>query len=188
MSPTGTGKLVALPTDITQGGRTIYVDARWHGIVTWIAHMFGVVVSSGYRSPADNANTPGAAEHSDHLSGNAIDFVGAGSASLYKWATALNLFPYVEPQSQAKDHVHISFARGQKTTNVAAVMGTSALAAALGATGSASNIGSAGTTGAGTGAVGGADAGATGAAATSGCLIPLIAIAAVALDLGSRYL
>ena len=77
----------------------------------YIARKFGVKVSSGYRSPAHNAEV-GGAPNSDHLSGNAVDFVGSSSAlqALYAWALKQG-FPYVEPLSQSKNHVHISFIR-----------------------------------------------------------------------------
>jgi hypothetical protein len=76
-----------------------------------ITKRFGVRVNSAYRSAEHNAKV-GGAPHSDHLSGNAIDFVGTPQQmrSLYQWAQGR--FPYVEPWGQAGgNHVHISFIR-----------------------------------------------------------------------------
>lgn len=76
-----------------------------------ITKKFGVRVNSAYRSPQHNA-TVGGAPHSDHLSGNAIDFVGTPQQmrALYQWAQGK--FPYIEPWDQAGgNHVHISFIR-----------------------------------------------------------------------------
>lgn len=75
-----------------------------------IAQRFGVRINSGYRDPSHNASV-GGASNSDHLRGDAVDFTGSPQqlASLYRYAQGR--FPYVEPMSQAKDHVHISFRR-----------------------------------------------------------------------------
>lgn len=76
-----------------------------------ISKQFGVRVNSAYRSPQHNAAV-GGAKNSDHLSGNAIDFIGNPQQmrSLYQWAQGR--FPYVEPWDQAGgNHVHISFIR-----------------------------------------------------------------------------
>jgi hypothetical protein len=76
-----------------------------------ITKRFGVRVNSAYRSPQHNAEV-GGASHSDHLSGNAIDFVGTPQQmkALYQWSQGR--FPYVEPWGQAGgNHVHISFIR-----------------------------------------------------------------------------
>lgn len=76
-----------------------------------ITKQFGVSVNSAYRSPDHNAAV-GGAKNSDHLSGNAIDFVGTPQQmkALYTWAQGK--FPYVEPWGQAGgNHVHISFIR-----------------------------------------------------------------------------
>lgn len=89
----------------------IAVNAKVLPEVTKIAQSFGVRVNSGYRSPEHN-KAVGGAEHSDHLGGNAVDFVGPPEAmrKLYQWAQGR--FPYVEPWDQAKgNHVHISFIR-----------------------------------------------------------------------------
>jgi hypothetical protein len=79
--------------------------------VEQITKQFGVRVNSGYRTAARNAEV-GGAPHSDHLSGNAVDFTGtpAQMRALYDWAQGR--FPYVEPWDQAHgNHVHISFKR-----------------------------------------------------------------------------
>lgn len=75
-----------------------------------IARQFGVRINSGYRDPAHNKSI-GGASNSDHLRGDAVDFIGAPQqlAALYKYAQGR--YPYVEPMAQAKDHVHISFRR-----------------------------------------------------------------------------
>jgi hypothetical protein len=99
-----------LPTQYAQGGRTIYVDSTIVGQVEQIAKHFGVTVSSGYRDPAHNAEV-GGAPRSDHLTGGAVDFVGPAWAMNALRAWAQGRFPYVEPASQAPDHVHISFFR-----------------------------------------------------------------------------
>lgn len=113
--------LVALPTDVTQGGRVILMDADYADDAARIARAFGVKVSSGYRSAAANAEA-GGATNSDHLRGDADDFVGtkAQLSALYTWAVKQG-FPYVEPMGQSGDHVHISFKRaGQAAGHVAA--------------------------------------------------------------------
>lgn len=88
----------------------ISVDQRILPDVEKIASQFDVKVNSGYRSPSHNAAV-GGAQHSDHLTGDAVDFTGAPDAlaALYKYAQGR--FAYVEPMAQAKDHVHISFRR-----------------------------------------------------------------------------
>ena len=101
----GTGtKIVGIPGTSYQANSAIIPR------VESIIKNFGVRVSSGYRSPEHNAEV-GGAEHSDHLTGNAIDFAGTPEqmTRLYNWAQGK--FPYIEPMSQAKDHVHISFIR-----------------------------------------------------------------------------
>lgn len=97
--------IVRIPGTNYQANSAILPD------VTAIQQKFGVRVNSGYRSPQHNKEV-GGAEHSDHLSGNAIDFVGtpAQMKALYQWAQGR--FPYVEPWDQAGgNHVHISFIR-----------------------------------------------------------------------------
>jgi len=82
-------------------------------MIAVITKTFGVTVSSGYRSVTHNEQV-GGAPNSDHLTGNAVDFVGPPAAlqRLYNWALKMH-FPYVEPMSQTGgSHVHISFARG----------------------------------------------------------------------------
>lgn len=88
------------------------VQSRWLSQVIGIVGRFGVKVSSAYRTPQHNSEV-GGAPNSDHLTGNAVDFVGPPAAlkALYAWAIAMR-FPYVEPWSQTGgNHVHISFAR-----------------------------------------------------------------------------
>lgn len=99
-----------LPSAVTAGGKTVFVDSTIAAAATAIARHFGVTVTSGYRDPAHNAEVKGA-PNSDHLSGLAVDFGGPlpKLQQLYTWAQGR--FPYVEPLSQSKDHVHISFRR-----------------------------------------------------------------------------
>lgn len=103
-------KLSNVPTEYdTRAG--IQVNAAIMPSVLNIARNFGVKVNSGYRSAAHN-EAVGGATHSDHLSGNAVDFTGSPDAMhrLYNWAQGR--FPYVEPWDQAGgNHVHISFIR-----------------------------------------------------------------------------
>jgi Peptidase M15 len=105
------GRLVPLAPDVTQGHRRILLDSRFAGEAAAIARRFGVKISSGYRDPAHNAEV-GGARNSDHLRGDAADFVGspAALAALRRWAQGR--FPYIEPPTPAEPHVHISFARG----------------------------------------------------------------------------
>lgn len=94
------------------------IDSAFLPIVQAIEKTFHVTVSSGYRTPAQNAAANGAPA-SDHLDGAAADFVpastdpnpGATINALQTWAEQSGLFPYVEPAAQARDHVHISFYR-----------------------------------------------------------------------------
>ncbi len=106
----GMRSLAAVPTQFdTHPG--IQVAQKILPAVEKVAQLFGVQVNSGYRSAQHNAAV-GGAENSDHLGGDAVDFTGSPQQirALYQWAQGR--FPYVEPMSQAKDHVHISFARG----------------------------------------------------------------------------
>lgn len=101
----GTPGLTVIPGTSFEANRQILPQ------VESITKNFGVRVNSAYRSPSHN-EAVGGAPHSDHLSGNAIDFVGtqAQMQKLYQWAQGK--FPYVEPWSQAGgNHVHISFIR-----------------------------------------------------------------------------
>lgn len=103
------GTLAPVPDMIaTRSG--LQVDSAILPAVSRITQSFGVKVNSGYRSAEHNAAV-GGAENSDHLRGDAVDFVGPPEAmqALYEWAQGK--FPYVEPMSQAHDHVHISFLR-----------------------------------------------------------------------------
>lgn len=107
-------KLVGVPDNLaTRGG--IDLNAPIAGAAERLAKRFGVKINSGYRSPSHNASV-GGAKNSDHLSGNAVDFVGSPQAmrALYNYAQK-NGYAYVEPWAQAGgNHVHISFARGIK--------------------------------------------------------------------------
>lgn len=89
----------------------VQVDPSIAGQVQQIIGRFGVHPTSGYRS-ADHNAAVGGAPHSDHLTGDAVDFGGNPSqlAALYKWSQGR--YPYVEPWSQTGGtHDHISFAR-----------------------------------------------------------------------------
>jgi hypothetical protein len=107
---TGGLKLTAVPLTLsTRNG--IQVDQTILPAVLKVAQQFGVKVNSGYRSAQHNAQV-GGAENSDHLRGDAVDFVGTPQQmrQLYQWAQGK--FAYVEPWSQAGgNHVHISFQR-----------------------------------------------------------------------------
>jgi hypothetical protein len=104
------GGLATVPAGISQRSG-IQVARGVLAAVESVAGKFGVKVSSGFRSSAHNAEVGGAPK-SDHLTGDAADFVGTPAAlsALYAWAIKQG-FPYVEPLSQSKDHVHISFKR-----------------------------------------------------------------------------
>lgn len=100
----GSNALVTIP------GTNQKAQSRWINQIGAITRMFGVTVSSGYRTAQHNAEV-GGAPNSDHLTGNAVDFVGSQSAlqKLQAWA---GRFWYVEPWSQTGGtHVHISFNR-----------------------------------------------------------------------------
>lgn len=109
-APATGGGLTAVPNGLgTRAG--LMVDHAILPAVTEIAQKFGVKVNSGYRSPQHNAEVNGAPQ-SDHLSGDAVDFVGTPEQmrALYTWAQGK--FPYVEPWDQAGGtHVHISLKR-----------------------------------------------------------------------------
>lgn len=103
-------RLQAVPLGLaTRPG--IQLDARVASEADRIAKQFGVRVNSGYRSAQHNAQV-GGAPNSDHLTGDAVDYVGTPQQmrALYQWAQGR--FPYVEPWAQAGgNHVHISFRR-----------------------------------------------------------------------------
>lgn len=89
----------------------ITIDSKVAPEVQQVLKLFpGLRPTSGYRSPTHNAQV-GGAENSDHLRGDAVDFGGnpQALAALYRYAQGR--YPYVEPMAQAKNHVHISFAR-----------------------------------------------------------------------------
>lgn len=103
--------LAAVPLGL-ETRKGIQVDNSILPAVEQVAQQFGVKVNSGYRSAAHNAQV-GGAEHSDHLTGDAVDFTGSPQqmAALQAWALKQK-FPYVEPTSQTHgSHVHISFRR-----------------------------------------------------------------------------
>lgn len=109
----GSSKLALAAVPLTLATRKgIDVDQQILPAVENVAKQFGVQVNSGYRSPQHNAQV-GGAEHSDHLTGDAVDFTGSPQqmAALQAWALRQK-FPYVEPTSQTHgSHVHISFRR-----------------------------------------------------------------------------
>lgn len=88
----------------------VQVDPSIVGQVRSVLQQFHVTPTSGYRDPAHNRSV-GGASNSDHLRGDAVDFGGSPQAlaALYKYAQGR--YPYVEPMSQAKNHVHVSFRR-----------------------------------------------------------------------------
>lgn len=108
------GKIVGVPDSLaTHSG--IGLAAPILGQAEALAKRFGVKINSGYRSPQHNASV-GGARNSDHLSGDAVDYVGSPAAmrALYNYALKAG-YAYVEPWAQAGgNHVHISFARGIK--------------------------------------------------------------------------
>jgi hypothetical protein len=103
-------RLAPVPSSYaTRGG--IQLDAAVLPAAEQLAQRFGLRINSGYRSPQHNAAV-GGAQHSDHLTGDAVDFTGSQQAmrALYRWAQGR--FPYVEPWGQAGgNHVHISLRR-----------------------------------------------------------------------------
>jgi hypothetical protein len=108
--------LVTIPARYCSGGAHKIRD-RWLPLVEQLCKDFHVLVSSGYRTAAQNHEAGGAA-NSDHLRGDAADFVGSAPERAALWKHAVPLFPYVEPQAQSANHVHISFAHGGVTTPV----------------------------------------------------------------------
>lgn len=112
--PTPAGKIVPIP------GTSQSADSAYVPFIGWIAKTFGVLITSGARSAADNAAV-GGVSNSDHLKGLAVDFGGSPAAlqRLYNWAISYG-FPYVESPQQAiaageGPHVHISFFRPATT-------------------------------------------------------------------------
>lgn len=110
----GPAGLVPAPAAVTQRAG-ILLDRRISDEAVAIARYFGVKISSGYRTRAANAEVGGAFD-SDHLRGDAVDYVGtkAQMEALFAWAQRQG-FPYVEPRADSIDsdapHVHISFLR-----------------------------------------------------------------------------
>lgn len=115
VQPAAPKPAAVMPQPVQAAGRLagvggVKVDAGIAPEVANVIRQFGVSPTSGYRDAAHN-QAVGGAPHSDHLSGDAVDFSGSPQAlaALYKYAQGR--FPYVEPMAQAKNHVHISFAR-----------------------------------------------------------------------------
>lgn len=115
--PGGSGplSLVPLPPPLaTRAG--ISIRAEHYPSVVMIAARFpGLQVSSAYRAPADNRRVRGATR-SDHLCGNAADFVGPMSQmiALRKWAEGRYAYvdgPDVNKDGGHDDHTHVSFER-----------------------------------------------------------------------------
>lgn len=108
--------LVKIPARYCSGGQH-EIRQLWLPLVEELCTRFHVLVSSGYRTKAQNAADGGAA-NSDHLRGDAADFTGSPQerGALFKYA--VGHYPYVEPLAQAKTHVHISFAHGGLSTPV----------------------------------------------------------------------
>jgi hypothetical protein len=110
----GPAGLVPVPASLAQRPG-IMLDRRIASQAEQVARAFGVKISSGYRTRAQNAAAGGAPD-SDHLDGDAADYVGPRAAMerLYAWALGQG-FPYVEPRAKSLDsdqpHVHISFLR-----------------------------------------------------------------------------
>jgi hypothetical protein len=106
----GVPDLVYVPPGASAKG-DIQVNRSILPTVLQIVNEFGVKVNSGYRTRRHNWFV-GGARRSDHVAGNAVDFVGTSQQmqALYTWAQGK--FPYVEPESKTHgDHVHISFIR-----------------------------------------------------------------------------
>ena len=55
------------------------LDAKSRGAVFEIHPETKTIVSSGWRPPAVNSSTPGAAKNSKHMTGQAIDLYGPGN-------------------------------------------------------------------------------------------------------------
>jgi hypothetical protein len=110
--------LTTIPARFCQGGQHREIQQAWLAEVEAICRQFNAKVSSAWRSKAAN-DAAGGASDSDHLRGDAADFVGGSRdmQALHEWASGR--FPYVEPMTQAKDHVHISFRHGGVSTPAA---------------------------------------------------------------------
>lgn len=89
------------------------LQSEWVGQTDYICHRFDLLVSSGYRTGAEN-DAAGGATNSDHLRGDAVDLVGSrhNVYACHDWAD--DRFPYVEPMAEARTHCHISFRHGGK--------------------------------------------------------------------------
>lgn len=100
--------LVVLPAQYCVSGKRVLIDEQDRAATIQICKQFGVKVESAYRSPVHNLAV-GGATNSDHLRGQAVDFIGSAKQqkALYDWA--IGRFPYVEPMGLSGDHVHISF-------------------------------------------------------------------------------
>jgi hypothetical protein len=89
----------------------IRIQAAWLHEVESVVRQFSLLVSSGYRTEADN-RAAGGAPNSDHLRGDAADFGGTSQQIRRAFEWANGRFPYVEPLGQSQDHLHISFRHG----------------------------------------------------------------------------
>ena len=93
-----------------------------------------IAVTSGYRSPALNAKTPGSSVTSQHSKGQAADLVPADGASF----TTADLFHYIRKHlpfdqliweygdKSAPKWVHVSFVSGKRRGQVLRTTGTPA--------------------------------------------------------------
>jgi hypothetical protein len=102
--------LVLIPRRFCQRAG-IKIQAQWLHEVEHVVRAFSLLVSSGWRSEADN-RAAGGAPNSDHLRGDAADFGGTSAQIARAHAWAQGRFPYVEPLGQSQDHLHISFRHG----------------------------------------------------------------------------
>lgn len=100
--------LVVIPPKYCQNGTRRLIKRRWLAITIEICGKWNALVSSAYRTEQQNEDA-GGATNSDHLRGDAVDFVTSALQAMHTWAVA-NKFPYVEPLSESVNHVHISFA------------------------------------------------------------------------------
>jgi hypothetical protein len=114
--------LVVIPAQYCESNKRVLVDSIDRAIVIQICKQFGVKVESGYRSGINNLAVGGAA-NSDHLRGQAVDFVGTPAAMKALYDYALGRFPYVEPMGLSGNHVHISF-QHQGSTTISGSTGT----------------------------------------------------------------
>ena len=121
--------LVVIPSQYCVSGKRVLIDEQDRAATIQICKQFKVKVESGYRSGARNLAV-GGANNSDHLRGQAVDFVGNPAAMKALYDYAIGRFPYVEPMGLSGNHVHISFQHqgsskigGSTGTRVAPVSG-----------------------------------------------------------------